>query len=609
MSRTHAIVGLGELPSQAAARFGLKAAALDQALRAGLRVPAGVALDPEAARDVVAGDPDALQVLAQALERLAGDRQDAGVRLAVRSSPTCSLPGTLLSELELPSELSTVAAAVDRVLASVRAPAAAAEIARLPAASGAGFALAVLVQAYVEVAQHADFGAVVFTHDPATGDPGLVGELLPGGPASEVVSGRRRPLPLAALRSSDPQAYAQLEQSVRDVTQVFREPSEIELVFAEGRVWILQVRPLVVEAKARVKLALDALAADAPAQGRWLSEVARGLNEGLVESVFPPPERVGPQRILCRGLAASSGVASGVLALDVESAIRQARLGPVVLVRSHAMAEDVPGFHAAAGVVTVHGGLTSHAAVIARGLGVPAVVGCEALILDAARREVSCAAGPHRLREGDSLSVDARRGLVYTGAVAAEPRVTLPELSQLFEVVNKRRRVAIWVRAEPRLALRLRREAHLDGVVCPLAGDEPLPPAEGRECWAEVTPEAAIARCGRLPPGWGLLLRGEANAEVRRALRERAPLLALGEYLPAVDAEPHPTPPDLVVLQTAAAGTPVPARATRLAHLLDGGQAPPAGCQIALYEGEAALPWALLMAVPKPGCAAGRDGN
>jgi phosphohistidine swiveling domain-containing protein len=534
------------------ALYGLKAAWLDRALCAGERVPEAFAVDARSAQQIAAGDPEASRVLARMLDSLctslsarAGEpsADASALRLAVRASPTCSLPGALLTQLDVPCELASVRSALGEVVRSGLSPAVREQLGArnepVPSEPWVG----VLVQRYLPTRGRGDFGAVACSREPHSGRRAVCGEYAPGG-AADVVSGRMRPEPLEAspgrraLALHDARAFGEIEALAQRLEAHFDEPLELELVRIAGQLWLLQVRALVLAPRALVQLALEAIDADSPRHARWLEQLAgRGL-ETLQEQYFP---ELGKHAALLRGLAASPGVASGVLVTDIGRALERARRDPVVLMRTDAVSEDVRAFRVVKAVVTSSGGLTCHAAVIARGLGIPAIVGCAEARVDTVRGQVFAARGAAAsaahgsalslLAEGDWVSVDGRTGLVYRGALAHQTRIADPELKRLFAQVRKLRPAPLWVFGDAEVALRLKEDACLDGALCTLANGVGPPPARGRECWLELDASEIEERWTSLPAGWGVVLRGDLTRVSIAGLRRAAPLRALGVRL------------------------------------------------------------------------------
>lgn len=505
-------------------RFGQKAALLDRAQRLSLRVPPACALDAAFAERIARNEPEAQAALARALVALG---LGASAKLAVRSSPALSLPGALSTWLDVPFEPEPLSRAVAAVLASRDAPQTRDQLKARGLTPPEPTWLSVLIQEQLTFASEQDFGAVVFTHDPDSGEPGLRGEFARQGVA-EVVSGRSSPRPLS--RAQNPAAFESIEALSERLLAAFEQPLELELGMCGGAPQLLQVRPLTLGSRALLRLALRAIDDDSPRYAELVRELAERRLAGLSEEHFAESAQAAAEPVL-RGLPASPGAASGVVVTRVEAALERAAHEPVVLVRPHAVPEDVAAFRAACAVVTSSGGLTCHAAVIARGLSVPAIVGAQGIRIDAAQgivyggRDVRVPI----LREGDLVSVDARRGVVHRGRLATEPRLhDDAELHRLFAELRKLRPSPLWVEGGAVEALRLKRELSLDGALCRFPEHGSLPEAQGRDCWVEIDLSCAAERMQGLGPGWGVVLSGVRDLAAVGALRAQYPLRALG---------------------------------------------------------------------------------
>lgn len=581
MSALHepAVVALGQAALDPA-QYGRKASWLAAARAAGEPVPDGFCIAASTALAITAGDHHARAALQAGLAAL---QQGGDLRLAVRASPALSLPGALRTLLDVPAALEPLCTAIAQVIGSREAPAVQAQLAARGKALPDLPWLGVLVQRYVPVADPGhDFGAVVWSRDVASGSPGARGEWSSAG-VPDVVSGRARPLPLEpragapeadtlALRA--PAAFAQLAKLAARLDNQFAQPVELELGFVAGQPWLLQVRPLLLSPRALVKAALDAVDEDAPNYALFVRQLARSGLRGLCEQQLSTE-----QEPLLRGVPASMGVAVGVVVTDVERAIERAAREPVVLLRPDAIPEDVAAFRASQAVVTTSGGLTCHAAVIARGLGIPAVVGVGGARIDLAGRKVwGGRDGAHvLLNEGDMVTVDARRGMLYRGALPFAPRIQDAELRRLFAELRKLRPTPLWVEGEAHAALALKEDVTLDGALCTMPADGALPPGRGRECWIQLSASELAERLPTLPPGWGVVVTG-ALKELA-GLRRRAPLRAFGVRLERPDdlREVPETLLDLVVLGSGFAPTstdpaglppPVQLRAARVLRVL-----------------------------------------
>ncbi|GGZ96145.1 pyruvate, phosphate dikinase [Streptomyces echinoruber] len=274
---------------------------------------------------------------------------------------------------------------------------------------------AVTVQRMVYGNLGSDSGSgVAFTRDPATGRPGLYGDYLPNAQGEDVVAGIRNTVPLTELERLDPRSYRQLLDHMGTLERHYRDLCDIELTIERGTLWMLQTR-----VGKRTAEAAFAIAAELVDEGLIDDDeaLARVSGEGLARLMFPRFDASRTGRPLARGLAASPGAASGAAVFDSAEAVRRAAAGEqVVLVRQETNPDDLPGMVAARAVLTSRGGKTSHAAVVARGMGKVCVCGAEELAVDTERRRLTTADGTV-VEEGALLSVDGFTGDVYAGAV------------------------------------------------------------------------------------------------------------------------------------------------------------------------------------------------
>lgn len=253
---------------------------------------------------------------------------------------------------------------------------------------------------------------VAFTRDPATGELGDYGEYLPSAQGEDVVSGVRTAVPLSALRELDLASYRRLRSVMGTLERHYRDMCDIEFTIEEGRLWILQTR-----VGKRSPAAAFRIAADLVEEG-WISEdeaLLRVTGDQLAHLMHPRFDPAHPRPVIAEGLAASPGAAVGRVVLDAATAVDWAARGEdVILVRKETRPEDLSGMVAAKGVLTSRGGRTSHAAVVARAMGLPCVCGAGALEIDLDGRRILVGA-EHFIAEGDVISVDGSSGLVYAG--------------------------------------------------------------------------------------------------------------------------------------------------------------------------------------------------
>ncbi|MEU0992088.1 pyruvate, phosphate dikinase [Streptomyces sp. NPDC005953] len=252
---------------------------------------------------------------------------------------------------------------------------------------------------------------VVFSRSPNTGEPVPYGEVLFGSQGDEVVSGRSLTRPLTELADREPTVWASLLDALNRIEEHYRDACYVEFTFEAGELWILQVRPGRLVGRAAVRVAVDL--ADDGVIGRR-EALLRVSPHHLSQVRTPRLEVADSVDLLTRGLGASPGVAIGAMATTADTAARMASRGPVVLVRPETSPCDMHGLAAAAGVLTTRGGPTSHAAVVARAMGKPAVVGAVELTVDVIAGRVR--AGRRTIHEGTLIAIDGTGGEVVVGA-------------------------------------------------------------------------------------------------------------------------------------------------------------------------------------------------
>ncbi|GGZ43922.1 pyruvate, phosphate dikinase [Streptomyces poonensis] len=278
-----------------------------------------------------------------------------------------------------------------------------------------GLGTAVTVQRMVFGNLGPDSGSgVAFTRDPATGRPGPYGDYLADAQGEDVVAGVRDTVPLTELERRDPGSYARLREHLRTLERHYRDLCDIEFTIERGTLWILQTR--VGKRTAEAAFAIAAQLADerviTPDEG-----LARVSGEELARLMFPRFDTSATGDALARGVPASPGAAVGAAVFDSAEAVRRAAAGEkVVLVRQETTPDDLPGMIAAQAVLTSRGGKTSHAAVVARGMGKVCVCGAEELSVDVRARHFTAPDGTV-VGEGTVLSVDGSAGAVYPGSV------------------------------------------------------------------------------------------------------------------------------------------------------------------------------------------------
>jgi pyruvate,orthophosphate dikinase len=309
---------------------------------------------------------------------------------------------------------------------------------------------------------------VAFSRNPASGERRLYGEYLPNAQGEDIVSGVRTPRPIEELAAEMPAVHQQLADAVELLERHNRDIQDIEFTIESGSLYILQTRSAKRTAVAAVKAAADMAEEGMIEQGEALGRVpAAELAQLLLPRFQDAAKRqaLAEGRLMGRGLSASPGAATGRAVFDADAAATADNGNtPVILVRRETSAEDVHGIIAAVAVLTCRGGVTSHAAVVTRGLGKPAVVGCADLRIDPERRRMSV--NEVVISEGDVISVDGFTGEVFAGAVETVPPnfAANGELAQLMAWADKSRRLGVRANADTPADARQALELGAEGI-------------------------------------------------------------------------------------------------------------------------------------------------
>jgi len=268
---------------------------------------------------------------------------------------------------------------------------------------------------------------VCFTRDPSTGERTLFGEFLVNAQGEDVVAGIRTPEPIGRMREMLPDAYTELADTLERLEEHYREMQDVEFTVEDGRLFLLQTRSGKRTAQAALRIAVEMTSEELIAREEAVARIDADQLDQLLHPRIDPDAHV---EVVATGLNASPGAASGAIVLDADLAEERGRAGDdVVLVRWETTPDDIHGLIHARGILTAHGGMTSHAAVVARGMGKPCVAGCEMLGIDTVARTVTL--GDVELREGDLLTIDGSSGRVIVGAVPLVP----PAIDENFETI------------------------------------------------------------------------------------------------------------------------------------------------------------------------------
>ena len=267
---------------------------------------------------------------------------------------------------------------------------------------------------------------VVFTRDEVTGAPEPSGDFLPNAQGEDVVSGVRNTRDIAELRDWLPEVYDELMEILRTLEAHYKDMQDCEFTVEEGRLYMLQTRNAKRPAQAAVRFAVDAVEEGLLTKAEAIATIDAGKLDALLHPTF---DRDADYAELARGVAASPGAAKGAIVFSAETAVERGADEDVILVRPFTEADDVAGFHAAKGVLTSEGGKASHAALVARGMGVPAVTGASDVEIDL--HAGTARIGDVVLHEGDRIAIDGTTGAITTDDV---PLVE-PKVGRTFETV------------------------------------------------------------------------------------------------------------------------------------------------------------------------------
>jgi pyruvate,orthophosphate dikinase len=267
---------------------------------------------------------------------------------------------------------------------------------------------------------------VAFTRDPSTGEAGLYGEFLANAQGEDVVAGIRTPQPLQEMKEQLPEAFEQLLETMRRLEEHYRDMQDIEFTVEDDRLYLLQTRAAKRTAAAALKAAVEMVDEGLISKEDAVARIDPAQLDQLLHPMLDPN---ADYEVAAKGLNASPGAASGKIVLDADTAAQRGETEPLILVGWETSPDDIHGMIAAQGILTAHGGMTSHAAVVARGMGKPCVAGCEELSIDAENHRVRI--GEHDLAEGDVITIDGGSGVVIVGSV----ELVAPQINEDFETI------------------------------------------------------------------------------------------------------------------------------------------------------------------------------
>lgn len=287
---------------------------------------------------------------------------------------------------------------------------------------------------------------VVFSRNPSLGDPGLFGEYLINAQGEDVVAGVRTPKPIQVLADDMPEQYEQLKTICENLEKHYQDMQDVEFTIERGKLFILQTRSGKRTSKAALTILVDFYKEGIIDEDDLIKRIEAKDLEAALHPNFEP-EALKNQESFLSGLAASPGAAVGAAYFTAEDATNaKARGEKVILVREETSPEDIEGIAVSEAVVTSRGGMTSHAAVVARGMGICSVVGCEKL--DVVEGEKQGAVGQQIIEEGTILSVDGNSGKVYFGAIELEEVTNTVALDDLQEIWDRHTKIKVRANAE-----------------------------------------------------------------------------------------------------------------------------------------------------------------
>ena len=287
---------------------------------------------------------------------------------------------------------------------------------------------------------------VAFTRDPATGEKGLFGEFLTNAQGEDVVAGVRTPMKIAEMENKFPEAFAQFKSVCETLENHYRDMQDMEFTVEHGKLYMLQTRNGKRTAQAALKIACDLVDEGMRTEEEAVLMIDPRNLDTLLHPQFDANELKSATPIGA-GLGASPGAACGKVVFTAEDAVKWADKGEkVILVRLETSPEDITGMKAAQGILTVRGGMTSHAAVVARGMGECCVSGCGDIIMDEANKKFTLAGKTYH--EGDIISIDGTTGNIYDGVIPTVDATIAGEFGRVMEWADKFRKLGVRTNAD-----------------------------------------------------------------------------------------------------------------------------------------------------------------
>ncbi len=324
-----------------------------------------------------------------------------------------------------------------------------------------GTAVNVVTMAFGNMGNDSATG-VVFTRNPADGTKKIFGDYLVNAQGEDVVAGTRTPQPIDNLAKELPATYSQLVKTCEKLEKHYREPQDLEFTVEQGKFYMLQTRSAKMNAIGMVRTSVEMVKEKLISKEKALLRLQAEQLEQLLHKTIDP-QATKNHTALVRGIAASPGAATGVVVFDTKKAVKMGEDGvKVVLVREETKPEDVPAFFSSVGILTSRGGKTSHAAVVARGMGKPCVVGCSNMKIDYATKKFQV--DSKTVFEGEVITLDGSNGSVFLGEMPTiEPQLT-GEFKIILKWAEEAKRLGIRANADTPEAARLARDYGAKGI-------------------------------------------------------------------------------------------------------------------------------------------------
>ncbi len=303
---------------------------------------------------------------------------------------------------------------------------------------------------------------VAFTRDPATGENKLMGEFLVNAQGEDVVAGVRTPMPISQMKDQFPEAYAEFEKVCALLESHYRDMQDMEFTVENGKLYMLQCRSGKRTAQAALKIACDLVDEGMRTEEEAVSMIDPRNLDTLLHPQFDT-SALKQAKPIGRGLGASPGAACGKIVFTAEDAEAWANRGEkVVLVRLETSPEDITGMKSAQGILTVRGGMTSHAAVVARGMGTCCVSGCGEIAMDEENKQFTLSGKV--FHEGDCISIDGTSGNIYDGLIPTVDAKIAGEFGRIMAWADKYRRLSVRTNADTPADARKARELGAEGI-------------------------------------------------------------------------------------------------------------------------------------------------